>query len=71
PMHLRDAHHSGVKMGLGHGIEYKYPHDYPNAIVKQQYLPDKLKDKEYYNPTTHGREGKIKEWLQKIKEWKK
>lgn len=71
PLHLRDAHHSGVRKGLGNGVAYKYPHDFPNAMVKQDYLPDKLKDKIYYQPTTQGREGKIREWLEKIRNWKK
>lgn len=71
PLHLRDAHHSGVKKGLGYGVEYKYPHNYENAMVKQEYLPKELKGKVYYRPTENGREHKIGEWLQKIKEWKK
>ena len=71
PLHLRDAHHSGAVQGLGNGVDYKYPHDYPNAMVKQDYLPAQLKDKEYYKPTNRGREGRIREWLEKIKNWKK
>ena len=47
PDHLRDAHYQGAKK-LGRGIGYKYPHDYPHGWVKQQYLPDKLKNKHYY-----------------------
>ena len=49
PKHLKDAHYNGSKK-LGHGIEYKFPHDYPNHYVKQQYLPTRLKDKKYYKP---------------------
>ena len=48
PDHLRDAHYQGAKK-LGRGIGYKYPHDYPHGWVKQQYLPDKLKNKKYYH----------------------
>ena len=70
PNHLRDAHHSGVKKGLGHGKGYLYPHNFPYGLVKQQYLPDRLKDKTYYRPTENGRESRIKEWLEKIKNWK-
>lgn len=48
--------------------EYKYPHDYPNGYVKQQYLPDSLKDKTYYNPKDTGSyERAIKEYLNKLK----
>lgn len=49
PKHLKDAHYNGAK-NLGHGSEYKFPHDYPNHYVKQQYLPTRLKDKKYYKP---------------------
>ena len=49
PNHLKDAHYKGAKE-LGRGIDYKYPHDYPSGWVKQQYLPDKLKDRQYYVP---------------------
>ena len=55
PKHLRDAHYSGAAR-LGHGESYKFPHDYPGAVVEQQYLPDLLQDRAYYFPTTHGRE---------------
>lgn len=54
PDYLKDAHYSGAKE-LGHGIDYKYPHDYPHDWVKQQYLPDKLKSKQYYRPKQNGR----------------
>lgn len=47
PKHLKDAHYSGAGE-LGHGIEYKYPHNYPNHYVNQQYLPNRLKDRRYY-----------------------
>lgn len=47
PKHLKDAHYSGAGE-LGHGIEYKYPHNYPNHYVNQQYLPNRLKDRTYY-----------------------
>ncbi|QJA09129.1 replication-associated recombination protein A [Romboutsia sp. CE17] len=50
PLHLKDAHYSGAK-DLGRGVDYKYPHDYPNNYVKQQYLPESIKNKKYY---THG-----------------
>lgn len=49
PKHLRDAHYADAGK-LGHGVEYKYPHAYPNHYVKQQYLPQALKNKKYYEP---------------------
>ena len=49
PTHLKDAHYEKAKE-LGHGIEYKFPHDYPHHYVKQQYLPNCLKNKTYYEP---------------------
>lgn len=49
PKYLKDAHYGGAKE-LGHGTEYKFPHDYPNHYVKQQYLPNGLKNKTYYKP---------------------
>ena len=67
PIHLRDAHNSAVKKGLGHGVEYKYPHDYPGGYVKQQYLPDALKGSVYYEPTEHGREKYVKDRLDYLK----
>ncbi|MBS4217049.1 replication-associated recombination protein A [Bacillus sp. FJAT-49711] len=54
PLHLKDAHYKGAK-ALGRGIDYKYPHDYDNGWVKQQYLPDKLKRKQYYKPKLTGK----------------
>lgn len=49
PDHLRDSHYKGAEK-MGRGVEYKYPHNYPNAWVEQQYLPNKLKQKQYYYP---------------------
>ncbi len=47
PMHIRDSHYDGAQK-MGRGIEYKYPPNYPNSYVEQQYLPDALKDRKYY-----------------------
>jgi putative ATPase len=47
PSHLKDAHYSGAKK-MGRGLEYLYPHDYPNHYIGQQYLPDAIKDAAYY-----------------------
>ncbi|OHS66938.1 replication-associated recombination protein A [Staphylococcus sp. HMSC74A08] len=51
PDYLKDGHYSGAKK-LGRAIGYKYPHNYDNGYVAQQYLPDKLKNREYYTPKT-------------------
>lgn len=63
PPHLRDAHYKGAAK-LGHGVDYIYPHDYPQHFTKQQYLPDRVKDRVYYHPTENGREARMKEYLQ-------
>ncbi|WP_409289448.1 replication-associated recombination protein A [Peribacillus sp. SCS-37] len=54
PDHLKDAHYKGAK-DLGRGTGYLYPHDYESGWVKQQYLPDKLARKKYYNPKKTGK----------------
>lgn len=54
PDHLKDAHYIGAKQ-LGRGIDYKYPHDYSGGWVKQQYLPESLKGKIYYQPKKTGK----------------
>lgn len=54
PLHLKDAHYNGAK-SLGRGVDYLYPHDFENGWVKQQYLPDNLKDKVYYEPKKTGK----------------
>lgn len=66
PMHLRNAVTTGMK-DLGYGQGYKYAHDYPGNIVKQEYLPEVMKGTVYYNPTANGYEGKIKEWLERYR----
>lgn len=67
PEHLKDSHYQGAK-DMGHGIGYKYPHDYPNARVKQQYLPDKIKHKSYYHPVETGKfERALKQMNEQIK----
>ncbi|MFL2028669.1 replication-associated recombination protein A [Loigolactobacillus zhaoyuanensis] len=54
PSQLRDAHYKGAAK-LQRGIGYKFPHDYPNDWVKQQYLPDQLKQATYYQPKENGK----------------
>lgn len=67
PPYLRDSHYKGAEK-LGHGIGYKYAHNYPDNYVKQQYLPDSLKDEVFYEPTENGYEKKIKDHLTYLKE---
>jgi len=59
PMHIRNAPIAQMKQD-GYGIGYKYPHDYEDAWIEQQYLPDEIKDKKYYTP---------KKWEKKL--WEK
>lgn len=66
PVHLQDAHYKSSQK-LGHGIGYKYAHDYPNHYVKQQYLPDGLTDRTFYHPSENGYEKTIREYFNKIK----
>ena len=60
PAHLRDAHYAGAKR-LGHGDGYVYPHDVPEGIVAQQYAPDVINGRTYYEATTHGMESRFSE----------
>ena len=66
PVHLQDAHYKG-SANLGHGIGYKYAHDYPEHYVKQQYLPDEIRDAVFYEPTEIGHEKNIKERLDRLR----
>ena len=66
PVHLQDAHYKG-SANLGHGIGYKYAHDYPNHYVEQQYLPDEICNEKFYIPSDNGYEKTIKEHFKKIK----
>ncbi|MFH1563698.1 MAG: replication-associated recombination protein A [Nitrospirota bacterium] len=63
PKHLRDTHYQGAKK-LEHGADYKYPHNFKDNFVKQEYLPDK--NKPYYQPTEQGYEAKIKKRLDEL-----
>ncbi len=68
PIHLKDAHYKGAAK-LGRGVEYKYPHDYPNDWVQQQYLPDKIKSAQYYVPKENGKiEQRFKEQYEKLRQ---
>ena len=64
PPHLRDAHYSGSEK-LGH-TGYLYAHNYPNHYVEQQYLPDELVGRCFYEPSDNGYEQKIQAYFRKI-----
>ncbi len=65
PPHLRDAHYSGAsELGVA---GYKYAHDYENHYVEQQYLPDQLLGRSFYNPGDIGYEKHIQDWFKHIK----
>jgi putative ATPase len=66
PLHLRDSHYPGGKK-LGHGVDYLYPHDFPNHYVEQQYLPDGVTGAPFYEPTEEGTEAKIKRRIENRK----
>lgn len=55
PDHLRDSHYQGAS-ALGHGTQYVYPQEYPEGYVRQQYLPEAIKDHHYYEPKERGKE---------------
>ncbi|MCR5061174.1 MAG: replication-associated recombination protein A [Saccharofermentans sp.] len=67
PMHLRNAPAKGMSE-LGYGVDYKYAHDFPGHVVKQQYMTDKTIGRKYYEPTSIGYEVKIKEYIAKVDE---
>jgi len=67
PNHLRDAHYPGAKR-LGHGKGYVYPHDLPEGIVSQQYAPDAVNGRAYYEPSSHGMEARFSERSRLIRE---
>ncbi|NQD89050.1 replication-associated recombination protein A [Paenarthrobacter sp. CM16] len=66
PMHLRDAHYPGAKQ-LGHGKSYKYAHDEPHGVATQQYPPDDLVGRDYYQPTNNGAERDIAARLERLR----
>jgi putative ATPase len=69
PIWLRDAHYPGAETH-GHGEGYIYPHDLPDAVAKQSYLPEQLAGVKYYRPTQHGAEaawGRVAERLEQLR----
>lgn len=67
PPHLQDAHYKSAAK-LGHGTGYLYAHDYPMHYVKQQYLPDTLVGRKFYEPTDNGYEKHIREHMKRLEE---
>ncbi|WP_439647618.1 replication-associated recombination protein A [Corynebacterium hylobatis] len=66
PAHLRDGHYEGAKK-LGNAVGYLYPHDDPRGVVSQQYLPGQLGDAVYYEPTDHGAEKRIRDYIGRLR----
>ena len=67
PVYLQDSHYGGSAK-LGHGIGYRYAHDYPNHYVKQQYLPDGMEGRCFYHPSENGYESKIAKHMRFLRE---
>ncbi|MFI7703764.1 replication-associated recombination protein A [Nonomuraea sp. NPDC049480] len=68
PGHLRDAHYPGAAK-LGHGEGYKYPHDFDHGLVRQDYAPEQVRDRRYYEPTRHGAEAPVADRWSKIRDF--
>ena len=66
PAHLQDAHYRSASK-LGHGVGYRYSHDYPNDYCRQQYMPYELNGREFYHISGNGYEVKIREHMKRIK----
>lgn len=67
PLHLRSAK-TALAKDLGYGRDYKYPHNYPTGWTEQSYLPEEIKDAKLYEPTSHGFEKNIREYLAWMKQ---
>ncbi len=67
PLHLRNAPTPLMK-GLGYGKDYRYPHNCDGGVAEQDFLPEQLTGKEYYQPTQRGFEARLKEYLDKVRE---
>ena len=65
PIHLMDANRDAK--GFGHGKGYKYPHNYPGHFTEQQYLPDAVQGKKFYQPSDEGYEARIKKFIEQLK----
>jgi len=71
PLHLRPGTHPRLAREQGHGRGYQYPHDFPGADVDQQYLPDALVERVYYEPSDQGMETQIGERLARLRALRK
>jgi putative ATPase len=67
PVHLRDSSYYGAKR-LGHGRGYRYPHDYPEGVIPQDYAPEQVAGRTYYDPSRHGAEARYAERSERIKQ---
>jgi putative ATPase len=67
PAHLRDAHYPGARK-LQHGKGYRYPHDFPGGVVRQQYAPDTVAGRDYYRPSEQGAERAVAQRLAMLRE---
>lgn len=68
PVHLRDAHYPGAaKLGSGEG--YKYPHDFDHGLVRQEYAPEQVRQRRYYEPTRHGAEAPVADRWARIRDF--
>jgi putative ATPase len=63
PMHIRNAPTPLMKE-LGYGEGYRYPHDYQGALTEQDYLPEELLSRRYYQPSERGYEVRIRQWVE-------
>ena len=68
PLHLRNAP-TGLMKSIGYGKEYKYPHEFDNNFIQQDYFPEEMKQTQYYYPTENGQEKNLRERLKSI--WSK
>jgi len=66
PLHLRNAP-TGLMRQLGYGKDYRYPHQSEGAINEQQYMPDELADRRYYEPSDRGYEGRLGDYLERAR----
>nr|WP_255550192.1 replication-associated recombination protein A [Corynebacterium sp. TAE3-ERU2] len=66
PQHLRDGHYEGAKK-LGNAVGYSYPHDDPRGVVAQRYIPEALEDAVYYEPSTHGAEKRLYDFIGRLR----
>jgi len=67
PVHLRDSSYYGAKR-IGHGRGYRYPHDYPEGVIPQDYAPEQVAGRTYYEPSRHGAEARYAERSERIKQ---